>query len=313
MSDDYGSAGFLALLRLDEAGPDRWRGRGRGRGGGTGAERLSRGLLAAQSMVAAGRTTDTRWRWAHSVHVTYLAAGAPAGEVDYRVERLCDSEYRATRLVRVVQEDRLLAVATVAFQAPRLGVGPVHQEAHPGESPDPHSLPSVRDVGAGVPVDIRYLDRAPWEPPAGLAAANRIWVRFTEEIPDEILVHSAAVVFAADLLLVEPVTPPSAGEWTDLGTGQGLHAVGLDLSVRFHRSFRADDWILHEHRSPSSADYRVYSTGRLFSPLGRLIASVSQEQVLLPVAESAGQGEEAAFAAEAAGTPSAGTPSAAGQ
>jgi acyl-CoA thioesterase-2 len=113
---------------------------------------------------------------------------------------------------------------------------------------------------------------------------DRMWVRVAGEIPDEILLHVAAIVLAADLLFVEPVTPPLAGEWTDLETGRGLRAVALDLSVRVHRGFRADDWMLHEHESPSAADYRALTTGRFVSSMGRLVASVSQETALLPVA-----------------------------
>jgi len=234
-------------------------------------------------MIAAGRSTDTRWRWVHSVHVTYLADGDPAEPVEYRVERIHDTEFTATRLVRAVQGEQLLATATIAFQAPRRGLGPTHQSEQFGDPPDPHTLPvDARDGTAGVPLDVRYLDRKPWEPAADLESANRMWVRFTEEIPDEILLHSAAIVFAADLLLVEPVAPPVSGEWTDLDSGRGLQAVALDLSVRFHRSFRADDWVLHEHRSPSIADYRAHSTGHFYSSMGRLIASVSQETALLP-------------------------------
>jgi acyl-CoA thioesterase-2 len=279
---------FLARMRLDEAGTDRWRCRAEGGG----AEQIPRGLLAAQAMVAAGLSTHTRWRWVHSVHVTHLAQGDPARDVEYRVDRLNDTEHTTTRLVRAMQGATALATATVAFQAPRRGIGPTHQDDGPGDLPDPHSLPAnVRDVGAGVPVDVRYLDRAPWEPPAGPESANRMWVRFTEEIPDDVLLHSAAIVLAADLLLVEPVAPPPSGEWIDLDTGRGLQAVGLDLSVRFHRGFRADDWVLHDHRSPSIADYRAYSTGRFFSSMGRLVASVTQETALLPIAGPV-EGEE---------------------
>ncbi|MFC4948058.1 acyl-CoA thioesterase [Pseudonocardia sp. GCM10023141] len=272
--------GFLPLMQLDEAGPASWR----GPLGDDAGDRIPHGLLVAQAVVAAGRTVDTDWRWVHAVHATYLTDGDPApAPVEYRVDRLQDTDHTATRLVRAVQGDRALATVTVAFQAPRRGVGPTHQLDGMGEPPDPHSLPA-RDVAVGVPIDVRYLDRAPWEPAPGPEAANRMWVRVTEEIPDQVLLHAAAIVFVADLLLVEPVAPPLTGEWTDLDTGRGLHAVALDLSVRFHRGFRADDWVLHEHRSPSIAGYRAYSTGQFYSSMGRLVASVSQETALLPVA-----------------------------
>lgn len=239
--------GFRQLMQLDHGVPER-------------------GLIAARSMIAAGRTTDTRWRWVHSVHTTHLVDAEPGTAVEYRVERLRDTDHAATRLVRAQQGDRLLATTTVAFQTPRRELGHVHQDGDPGELPDPHSLPAA--PGPGL-LDVRYLDGTP----------NRMWVRFTEEIPDQVLLHAAAIVFAADLLLVVP----------GLDTGAG-RAVPLDLSVRFHRGFRADDWVLHEHRTPSIADHRAYTTGQFHSSMGRLIASVSQETALLP-AVTAGEGD----------------------
>ena len=287
--------GFLERLRLATAGPDRLRGNA-----GDGAERIQRGLLAAQVMIAAGATTDTAWRWVHSLHLTHVADGDPRRDVEYRVERLSDTAHATTRLVHAVQAgddgEAVLATATVAFQTARRGIGPMHQEDGPGELPDPHALAPHTHDGTGVPVEVRYLDRVPWEPAAAPAAANRMWVRFTEEIPDEILLHSAAVVFAADLLLVEPVVPPEPGatrEWTDLDSGRPLEAVVLDLSVRFHRSFRADDWLLHAHRSPSIAQHRAYTTGEFFSSMGRLVASVSQETALVPVGDRTAHQEAA--------------------
>jgi len=55
-------------------------------------------------------------------------------------------------------------------------------------------------------------------------------------------------------------------------------------TVRFHRGFRADDWLRHEHELPVAANNRVLTTGRLFSSMGRLVASVSGEKALLPAA-----------------------------
>jgi acyl-CoA thioesterase-2 len=111
-----------------------------------------------------------------------------------------------------------------------------------------------------------------------------MWVRVLEEIPDEILLHAAAIVLTADLLLAEPVTSLLTGEWIGLETGRGLRAVALDLTVCIHRGFRADDWMLHEHESVSAADYRALTAGRFVSPAGRLVASVCQETALLPAA-----------------------------
>jgi acyl-CoA thioesterase II len=266
--------GFLARVRLDPAGPDRWA----AAGGGT--ERMTLGLLGAQAMVAAGRTVDTRWRWVHAVHVTRLDEGDPGPAVQHQVERTYDTGPRAVRLVRSVQRDAPLAVTTVTFAAPRPGLGPSHQRAAAVDDvPPPGAVPTAE---AGGPLDVRRLDRARWRQ-ADPAAPNRMWTRLTEEIPDEILLHAAALAMAADLLLIESAALPTTGEWADIEAGRGLRALPLDLSIRIHRGFRADDWLLHGHESVSAADYRALTTGWFVSPAGRLVASVAQETALLPV------------------------------
>jgi acyl-CoA thioesterase II len=273
--------GFLARVRLEPAGPDRWS----AADGGT--ERMALGLLGAQAMVAAGRTVDTRWRWVHAVHVTRLDGGAPATDggapgpaVLHQVERTHDTPARSVRLVRSAQQDTPVAVTTVTFAAPRSGLGPSHQRAAAVDDvAPPGALAPAEAVGA---LDVRHLDRARWQRPEDPAAPNRMWTRVTEEIPDEILLHAAAIAMAADLLLVEPAALPATGEWADLEAGRGLRAVPLDLSIRIHRGFRADDWMLHGHESVSAADYRALTTGWFVSPAGRLVASVSQETALLP-------------------------------
>lgn len=253
---DDRTSGILALLDpdADPVSP--------GRG-----ERVPRGLLGARGLVAAGRTVDTDWRWAHSLHVTHLAGGDAARRVDYRVECLRDTGHLSTRLVHAVQDGAVLATMTASFQVPLQSRGPTHQQVVAVEWPDPHTLPAA---APGAALDVRHVDRDPRTP-----AVSRMWLRFTEEIPDRILLHAAAVVHASDLLLAEPLR----------GSGRAdLRAEPLDLSVRFHRGFRADDWLRHEHESPTAADHRVLASGRFFSSMGRLVASVSQESAYLPVA-----------------------------
>jgi acyl-CoA thioesterase-2 len=268
-------------LAAADGGPVRSADGGLGRIAGE-LDRIAVGLLGAQATVAAGGTVDTRGRWVHAVHLTYLAEGDPNGPVEHRVERTHDSGQAAVRLVRSGQAGTPLAVTTVTFAAPRRGLGPTHQPAFAVEdlSP-PDGLPPAATDGL---LDVRPIGRAPWARPGEAAATNRMWVRVAGEIPDQILLHVAALVLAADRLLAEPVTPPLPGEWTDLETGRGLRAVALDLSVRIHRGFRADDWMLHEHESPSAADYRTLATGRFVSSMGRLVASVWQETALRPAA-----------------------------
>ncbi len=278
---EQGAGGFLALTTLAAVDTDTFRGPPAPGPAG----QASRGLLGAQGLVAAGRTVDTDWRWVRSAHVTHLADGDSTRPVVHRVERLRDTEHLSTRLVRATQDDAVLATTTVSFHAPPSihavlsspplrGRGPTRQEAVPDEWPDPHTLPAT---GTGAAMDVRYVDCVPWTPAP--VAANRMWLRFVEEIPDRILLHAAAIVHAADLLLVEPLVGPDHA-------APGLRAETLGLAVHIHRGFRADDWMRHEHSSPVAADHRALTTGRFLSSMGRLVASVSQETAFLPVPDT---------------------------
>jgi acyl-CoA thioesterase-2 len=54
-------------------------------------------------------------------------------------------------------------------------------------------------------------------------------------------------------------------------------AASLDHALWFHRSFRADDWLLYAQDSPNLHGSRGYARGLIFTRDGVLIASVAQE------------------------------------
>jgi acyl-CoA thioesterase-2 len=67
------------------------------------------------------------------------------------------------------------------------------------------------------------------------------------------------------------------------GLAWGLDEVvgaSLDHAMWFHRSFRADEWLLYESESPSAAGGRGLATGRIWTRDGRHVVSVVQEGLL---------------------------------
>jgi acyl-CoA thioesterase-2 len=222
---------------------------------------IPRGIIGSQSLVAAGHTVDTDRRWVDSLHLRHHAVCDANRVVEYRVDVVRDSEALSTRTVKAVQGDALLATMVVSFHVPRRGRVPRHQPLGTDDWPDPHSLPATE---AGAALDVRCVDRMPWHS-VGPTPANRFWLRVTEEIPDRILLHAAALVYAADLLLGRPL----------VNTARAT----ADLSIRLHRGFRADDWMRHEHEVSTVAPNRAVTTGRFFSSMGRPVASVSQKTV----------------------------------
>ncbi|MGH7897364.1 MAG: acyl-CoA thioesterase II, partial [Candidatus Binatia bacterium] len=64
----------------------------------------------------------------------------------------------------------------------------------------------------------------------------------------------------------------------------GIKMASLDHAMWFHRSFRADEWLLYSEESPSSSGARGFAIGHLFTRDGRLVVSVAQEGLIRPVA-----------------------------
>ena len=56
-----------------------------------------------------------------------------------------------------------------------------------------------------------------------------------------------------------------------------LMLASLDHAIWFHRSFRADDWLLYAQDSPVSGAGRAFCRGTLFTRDGVLVASTAQE------------------------------------
>jgi acyl-CoA thioesterase-2 len=48
----------------------------------------------------------------------------------------------------------------------------------------------------------------------------------------------------------------------------------------FHRSFRADEWLLYVQDTPSSSHARGLARGLIYTERGSLVASVTQEGLI---------------------------------
>ena len=66
----------------------------------------------------------------------------------------------------------------------------------------------------------------------------RVWLRSRDSIDAGQMLHSAALAFASDYLLVEPVMRQHSIPWAT----PGLRVASLDHAMWFHRPFRVDGW-----------------------------------------------------------------------
>jgi acyl-CoA thioesterase-2 len=251
-------------------------------------DRLYGGHLLAQALLAAA-TTVPGGHAAHSLHASYLRIGSAHAAVDYGVTPLRASRTFSTCRVAATQNDHLLAEVTLSFHA--AGAFVEHQAQMPA-TPGPEGLPTREDLlrdmreqtprnaRAPWPFEIRYPERVPWDDDPGPGPRNRFWIRGAGPLDAAPHVHVAALAYASDLAMFEPVVLGHAVPWADVIDARGWFGASLDHSVWFHRPACADKWLLHVQESPSASAGRALTIGSFFAADGTLVATVAQELVV---------------------------------
>ncbi|MFE9659856.1 acyl-CoA thioesterase II [Streptomyces sp. NPDC005955] len=278
---------LLDLLDLEQIEENIFRGRSHP----SVVPRVFGGQVAAQSLVAAGRTVPVD-RPAHSLHAYFLRPGDPGAPIVYTVDRIRDGRSFTTRRVVAVQHGQPIFHLSASFQVHEEGLD--HQAPMPA-SPDPESLPTADEtleryadvLLPGVPgrlaearraIDLRYVDAPPF---AFLGEAreprSQVWFRTNGKLADDPLLHVCLATYVSDMTLLDSVL---------LAHGRGGWAVGdvvgasLDHAMWFHRPFRADEWLLYDQESPSASGGRGLGQARIYTQDGRLAITVIQEGVI---------------------------------
>jgi acyl-CoA thioesterase-2 len=286
--DDAPSEGLPALLEtldLEEIDQNIFRGQNEpGRPG-----RLFGGQVAAQALVAAGRTVPGVP--VHSLHGYFLRPGDPAVPVVYTVDRIRDGRSFTTR--RVVAQQRGKAIFNMSASFHEAEKGYVHQLEMP-PAPPPDEVPTWREhiekVMGSIPEPFREMARrerpvltrhvhAPTflggEPREGPTA---LWIKAAGALGDDPFLHQCVLAYATDIALVDCVVQPH-GSRGELGP---LMTASLDHAVWFHRPARMDEWLLYHLDSPAAYGARGLARGTIFTRSGVLVASVAQEALVRP-------------------------------
>ena len=102
-------------------------------------QRVFGGQVAAQALMAAGRTVE-RGR-VHSLHSYFLRPGDPSVPILYEVDRIRDGRSFSTRRVVAIQHGRAIFNVAVSFHVDEEGAF-VHQFPMP-DVPGPEELPDI--------------------------------------------------------------------------------------------------------------------------------------------------------------------------
>ena len=91
--------------------------------------------------------------------------------------------------------------------------------------------------------------------------------------PDDPNQHRAALAYASDYSILEPVLRAHGIAWST----PGLKVASLDHAMWWHRDARVDEWLLFVQESPSAGGGRGLTLGRIYTRAGRRGASGAPE------------------------------------
>lgn len=257
--------------------------------------RVFGGQLLAQGLWAASRTLEGSL--CHAIHAHFLRGGEPGHPLEYHVEAVREGRTLGVCSVRARQREMTKLMMTVSLE--RDGThGREHQLAMP-DTPAPESYGEeeerVADLLERVPVEHHEHLRRRWpfewitvdeydfrskQPPPSQV---RTWIRAREALPDDPNLHRAALAYASDMVVIDPSLMAVEAEFGH----PNLQIASLDHAMWFHRSGRADEWMLFVCDSPSVAGGRGFNRGVIYDREGRLLASIAQEALVRELADRA--------------------------
>ena len=275
--------GLLATLDLTDTGartaediftgPSQWMPGGRVFGG----------QVYAQSIMAAIRTVEAG-RTIHSTHGYFLRPGDATLPITFSVDRIHDGRSFSTRRTQAYQNGLPILSMIASFQDDDPGLE--HQVQMPDDMAPPEELPSAAEVLGPVdhPVaqfwatsrafDIRHVEQPIYlAADPGRAPRQAVWMKTIGTMPDDDDLHRAALAYASDYSILEPVLRRHGLSWTH----PGLKMASLDHAMWWHHPARVDEWLLYVQESPTASGGRGLSTGRIFTREGVLVASIAQE------------------------------------
>ena len=243
--------------------------------------RVYGGQVLAQSIVAASRTLAPD-RVPHSMHGYFLRPGDSTKGITFAVDRIHDGRSFSTRRTQAYQEGVPIFSMIASFQDEDPGLE--HQEPMPAGIPDPETLPSIEERFTDLhplsrrpiaehPVDLRHVPSPVYLTVEEPQPSQAVWMRTRGALPDDPMMHRAALAYMSDLSIQEPILRAHGVPWAT----PGLKVASLDHAMWWHRFGRVDDWVLYVQESPSARGGRGLGLGRVYARNGTLLASVAQE------------------------------------
>ncbi|XP_017408354.1 acyl-CoA hydrolase 2 isoform X3 [Vigna angularis] len=252
------------------------------------------GQMIGQALAAASKSVDCL-KVVHSLHAYFILAGDLEMPITYKVDRIRDGRSFASRKVEGIQKGITIFTLLASFQKEESGM--VHQKVAIPSVPSPdkarykllpmEELRERRLTDPRLPVTYRNKVATsqfiPWPIEIRLCEYEfstnmtksppslRYWFRAKGKLSDDQALHRCVVAYASDLIFLQVSLNPHREK------GFRTRSVSLDHSMWFHRSVKADDWVLFAIFTPTAHSARVFVTGQMFNQKGELLVSLVQE------------------------------------
>ena len=277
-------ASFPALLGLSRQGDGVFAGVP---GPGIG-RRMFGGHALAQALMAAGLSLPED-RQPHSLHANFLSPGAADASTHYRVATLREGRSFTALRVDALQGERAVLTMTVSAQVPEDGF------AHAASIPQVPGLDAARRaltdwqraqanfetlpiIGrlTARPVDVVPIDVAATFGDTPRPPRSACWMRVREPAGMTAAMQRPALAYASDMLFLRNALLPHG-----VRPGEpGIQIASLDHAMWFHGAPDFAAWHLYAGESPWAGHARGLSRGHFFAADGRLVASVTQENLM---------------------------------
>ena len=244
--------------------------------------RLFGGQVAAQAFVAAARSVEPELgQHIHSLHGYFLRPGRGGVPIHYTVHSLKDGRNFSARDVVASQGEEVIFSLHASFTRPEPGIS--HLEVAMPDAPPPETLtaqpgplrflPEQARRWLEGPVAMRSCDPEIWDAEGKpLPSRRRVWIRPSLKLPDDPIVHTAALIWVSDRSLLQTGARPHGG--------RQRRSASLDHCIWFHHPVRFDDWWLYVMESPVAHAARALIQGAMYRRDGTRVLSVAQEGLL---------------------------------
>lgn len=256
------------------------------------ADRVFGGLLLAQALTAAGRTTPRAHR-PLSLQAEFLQGVPTTAPLRWEVDPLAESPSMSVRRVTLRSagpgDDSGPAAGAELFTAiSRWGLVrddlSFYADTTPLPVPRPETLPDLEERFAGDervpawwrlrrPVQFRHTEPPPYTAPVMPARNTQsVWLRARGELPDDPVVRAAVLAYVTDMSILESAFRAVSS------TRHGARSRLLSLShtLAFHEPADLSTWHQFDSACRTVAHGRALGVGEIFDDTGRHLASATQ-------------------------------------